>query len=192
MMHKSVFVGLLMILLLLVSGCQAGPTPTRTTPSPQHTSIVTQVVSKSSPSTPTQLPSSPSLTPCVNAASPTTVTPGPGPEGETARLGTPLANFVIAFGPATECTRGRVEFTGPNFTVNLPNSSPVRSLWVTALPGLTWNRVDEDRICEGFFPPNPNLITTLDQPYREFYSTDEGDIVYLPKDGLCAMQFTEA
>src|SRR6266567_3753429 len=192
-MHRSVFVGLLMILLLLVSGCQgsvavSSPTGSKSTPM----STETPGVSKSSPSTPTQLPSSPSPTPCVNAASPTVVTPGPGPEGETARLGTSLANFVIAFGPATECTKGHVEFRGPNFTVDLPNSSPVRSLCVTALPGLTWNRVDEDRICEGFFPPHPNLITTLDQPYREFYSTDEGDIVYLPKDSLCAMQFTEA
>jgi len=139
---------------------------------------------------PTQPPTP--LGACVSAATPTTVALGPGPGATIARLGASLANFVYIFGQPIACGPGTLEFRGQDFTIDVPRQDPVRSLWVTALKGETWNSVDEDRICEGFFPPNPNLITTLTSPMREFYSTDGGDIVYLPKDSMCAMQFTEA
>lgn len=77
--------------------------------------------------------------------------------------------------------------------MDLPDeSSPVSHLLVTALAGVNWDPLTRDRTCEGFWLPNPQLITILYNPERQFYRSDEGDFVYEPRTDSCVVETTEA
>jgi len=102
-------------------------------------------------------------------------------------------NFVYVFGAPVTCSPESIGFRGFGFTVVLPYaaSSIAKVMQVQVVTsGESWNPVDEKRICEGFWPPNPNLKKTTEA--GSVYSTDEGDILYEPGLSGCLVKFTGA
>lgn len=79
-------------------------------------------------------------------------------------------------------------FQGPGYEVTVPDESTARSVVVTANVGVAWDDLTEQRICQGFFPPNPTFESQSNGSY--LYTTDEGEIEYMPLPDTCEMAFT--
>lgn len=179
--------GLLALLMLSLVGCirlpEVGTSPA---PSPPvQTFPATPIgVSPTVPMRPTvTVPATTLPTPCVSVAR-------ANPQA-TARLGSSLLSFVQRYGEPVSCAMNDLRFpvgSDGGYTLDLPDSDPVRLLTVTADAGNIWDALTQQRVCQGYMPPNPVFIGSSGNIYT--YQTDEGMVEYINGPDTCTLEFT--
>lgn len=87
-----------------------------------------------------------------------------------------------------QCSPTDLLLGGVGYTLALPNASPVRSLVLTADAGVSWDQLQEQRICEGFFPPNAVFESVLGGHY--LFKTDGGTVDFQPLPNQCVLKLT--
>lgn len=101
-----------------------------------------------------------------------------------------MRSFANTYGQPVSCTGDEAVFQGKGYTVMVIASEPtVRSLVASADVGVTWDALTEQRVCQGFFPPNPKF-ERVDSNGTYYYATDAGEIEYMPLTNTCQVAFT--
>lgn len=75
------------------------------------------------------------------------------------------------------------------YTIEMPNSDPVRQLTVQADAGVSWDQMQEYGICESFLPTNPVYESSFNGNY--LFMTDAGQVELTPLPNMCTLAFTE-
>jgi hypothetical protein len=165
---------------------EASPLPTpMQVPTSTHTPTPLLPARTSVPTLAT--PGAPTPTPCVSVT-------GTAARASQPRLGAPLAVFVVAYGQPVVCAMNDLRFpvegvgAAGGYTIDLPDSDPVRFMQVTADAGVVWDALTQQRVCQGYLPPDPTFVGSSGNIYT--YQTTEGMVELINGSDGCVLEFT--